>query len=404
MRMRILILAPTLPYPPNWGLGIRVYQVLRLLARRHAVSLLAYAGPEDQEKIQALERLGAAVHVVPHPDRGGGGKRVAQLLSMGSPASYQRSHIYSAQMQQQLSLLSARDNYDVIQVETSPLAGFEFDRRAAVALIEHDIVYELLQRMCQTERSPLRRLFNRIEFRKVKREEIASWRTVAGCVTTSAREEQIVRQLAPDTPVAVVPNAVDVDYFLPSDGPIDETAIVMTGFMKTRPNIDGAVYFVREILPRILTARPQTVFYIVGGGAPAEVEKLAGPNVVVTGEVPDVRPYVHKAAVVVVPLRMGGGTRLKVLEGLSMRKPMVSTALGCEGIDVAAGEHLLVADEPEAFAASVIELLRDRRLAERLATGGRAVVLRHYRWETAVDRLEAFYEQLRHAASRRDAK
>jgi sugar transferase (PEP-CTERM/EpsH1 system associated) len=402
--MRILILAPTLPYPPNWGFGIRVYQVLRLLARRHEVSLLAYAEAEDHEKIQALERLGAAVHVVPHPDRGRGPKRVAQLLSMVSAASYQRRHAYSTEMQQQLSRLSARDNYDVIQVETSALAGFEFDRRAAVALIEHDIVYELLQRMSQTERSPFRRLFNKIEFRKVKREEIASWRTVAGCVMTSAREERIVRQLAPDTPVAVVPNAVDVEYFHPSDGETDETAIVMTGFMKTRPNIDGAAYFVREILPRILTARPQTVFYIVGGGAPAEVEKLAGPHVVVTGEVPDVRPYVHKAAVVVVPLRMGGGTRLKVLEGLSMRKPMVSTSLGCEGIDVVAGEHLLVADEPDAFAAAVLDLLRDQARAARLATGGRAMVLRHYRWETAVDRLEVFYEELRQAASRRPAK
>jgi glycosyltransferase involved in cell wall biosynthesis len=380
-----------------------VHETLRLLARNHEVSLLVYAAPDEVDKATTLRRVCAEVHVVPPPVPAAG-KRVAQLLSMLTPVSYQRRNLHSVLMQQRLDELAARKPFDVIQVESSPLASFDFDRRAAVVLVEHDIVYELLYRMYEAEQSPIRRLYNRIEFSKVKREEIDCWRRVSACVTTSAREERIVRQFAPHTPIAVVPNAVDVDYFHPSDTEIDDTAIVMTGFMKTRPNIDGAIFFVRDILPRILAVRPNTVFHLVGRDAPAEVRRLAGPHVVIVGAVPDVRPYVHKSAVFVVPLRMGSGTRLKVLEGLAMRKPMVSTSLGCEGIDTTHREHLLIADDPAEFAAAVVELLDNKALATKLAMQGRAMVLRDYRWETAVARLEELYGTLRQAAAERGAK
>jgi glycosyltransferase involved in cell wall biosynthesis len=154
------------------------------------------------------------------------------------------------------------------------------------------------------------------------------------------------------------------------------------------------LYFVREIFPRILACRPNMVFYIVGAGAPEEIKRLASAKIVVTDTVPDVRPYVLKAAVFVVPLRMGGGTRLKVVEGLAMEKAVVSTSLGSEGIDVTHGQHLLIADEPDAFADAVLRILRDCGLAARLGREGRALVESRYTWETAVRRLEAFYDQL----------
>jgi polysaccharide biosynthesis protein PslH len=173
----------------------------------------------------------------------------------------------------------------------------------------------------------------------------------------------------------------------------------MTGLMHYRPNIDGAVYFVREILPRILASRPGVVFYIVGAGATDELKRLSSDNVVVTDTVPDVRPYVYKSAVFVVPLRMGGGTRLKVLEGMSMAKAVVSTSVGCEGIDVSHDEHLLIVDEPRAFADAVLRLLADRERRLELGRKGRALVERQYRWETVVGQLEDFYERLLAARS-----
>jgi glycosyltransferase involved in cell wall biosynthesis len=192
----------------------------------------------------------------------------------------------------------------------------------------------------------------------------------------------------------VAPNAVNVDYFCPSEEPIDADALVMTGLMHYRPNIDGAVYFVREILPHILASRPNAVFYIVGAGATSELKRLASDNVVVTDTVADVRPYVYKSAVFVVPLRMGGGTRLKVLEGMSMSKAVVSTSVGCEGIDVSHDEHLLIVDESRAFADAVLQLIADRARRLELGRAGRDLVERQYRWDSVVDRLEGFHARL----------
>jgi sugar transferase (PEP-CTERM/EpsH1 system associated) len=395
--LRILVLTPSLPYPPIWGFGTRVYHFLRLLARKHAVSLLTYEEPGEAEKVTALTKV-CTVFTVSRPQETERRKRLAQLSSVVSRVSYQRRNLYSRAMQDRLDELTARERFDIIQIESSQLAGFTFDRSAKLVLDEHNIEYELLYRMYRTERSVVRRLYNWLEFTKFRREEVSTWRHVAGCVSTSQREEDIIRGLVPSAPTMVIPNAVDVDYFQPSHDAIDGNAIAMTGLMHYRPNIDGALYFIREIFPRILASQPRVVFYIVGAGAPEEIKRLASPNVVVTDTVPDVRPYVHKAAVFVVPLRMGGGTRLKVVEGLSMEKAVVSTSLGSEGIDVIDGKHLLIADKPDAFADAVLRLLRDRTYADTLGREGRTLVESRYTWETVVNRLEGFYDHLLAAA------
>jgi glycosyltransferase involved in cell wall biosynthesis len=392
--LRILIVAPGLPYPPIWGFGIRVNQFLRLLAHKHQVSLLTYEEPGEAEKVTAIEKLGVTVHTVPRPKLTERSKRTTQLSSTFSTQSYQRRNLYSRAMQATFNEIAAGEPFDVIQIESSQLAGLDFGSSSVLVLDEHNIEYELLYRMYQTERSTLRRFYNWLEFTKFKREEINSWRRASGCVMTSAREQQIVKALAPDTPTIVGANAVDVNYFQPSPAPCKPHALVMTGLMHYRPNIDGAVYFVNEIFPLILASRPDMVFYIVGAGATDELKRLAGPTVVVTDTVPDVRPYVHDAAVFVVPLRMGGGTRLKVLEGLSMAKAVVSTSVGCEGIDVVHGEHLLVADDPQAFADAVLNLGTDAELATRLGRQGRTLVEQRYKWESVVNRLEGFYRRL----------
>jgi glycosyltransferase involved in cell wall biosynthesis len=392
--LRVLILTPSLPYPPIWGFGIRVFEFIRLLARRHQVSVVTYAEPGEEEKIAAVAAVCHAVHTVPRVPETERSKRLAQLSSVFSRDSYQRRSLFSPLMQQKLDELMKRERFDVVQIESSQLAGYAFDPRAVTVLDEHNIEYELLYRMYSTEGSPLRRMYNWLEFQKFKREEVSSWQSVTGVVSTSAREERIMREAAPDTPMLVAPNAVNVDYFCPSEEPIGADALVMTGLMHYRPNIDGAVYFVREILPHILASRPNAVFYIVGAGATNELKRLASDNVVVTDTVADVRPYVYKSAVFVVPLRMGGGTRLKVLEGMSMSKAVVSTSVGCEGIDVSHDEHILIVDESRAFADAALTLMADRSRRLALGRAGRELVERQYRWDSVVDRLEGFHARL----------
>lgn len=393
--MRVLILTPSLPYPPIWGFGMRVYQLLKHLSTRHQVSLLTYAESGQEQHIAAIEALGARVCTVPTPHPGSGfSRRFGQLASLASSVSFQSRALYSAEMQAAIYRLLDGEPFDVVQIESSQMSCFDFGRRAVVLLDEHNIEYELLNRMCRTEGSPIRKLFNWLEYQKFRREEQGAWVRSAGCMLTSGREQGIVRQQVPGKATAVVPNGVDIDYFQPADAIVQSNSIVFTGLMRYRPNIDAVIYMVREILPHLLRKRPNLTFTVVGAGEPEEVKRLAGPNVVVTGAVPDVRPHVADAAVFAVPLRMGSGTRLKVLEGLAMGKPLVSTALGCEGISVRDGQHLLIADEPSAFARSVLQLLDDAALASRLARNGRGLVESEYSWASVAERLELFYEEV----------
>jgi sugar transferase (PEP-CTERM/EpsH1 system associated) len=394
-RLRILIATPSLPYPLIWGFGIRVYQIIQFLAQKHDVTVVAYAGPEDHDSIVALRDTGATVHAVVRQQPSIASKRHAQLSSLFSPDSFQRQSLESAAMQSTIDWLLRENEFDVIQIESSQMTGFDYDSSALMLVDEHNIEYELLYRTFRTERSPIRKLYNWVEYRKFRHEEQESWRKSDGCIVTSDREQAILQRYAPQTPSLVVPNGVDVDFFEPSAVTPDPDSVVFVGVMHYRPNVDAALFFAREILPLLLQVRPNLKFSIVGGGPPEELRRLASRNIVVTGRVPDTRPYVASAAVCVVPLRMGSGTRLKVLEGLAMGRPIVSTSVGCEGIATVPGEHLLVADERAAFARSVLRVLDDPAFGAGLAQCGRRLVEERYSWPSVLQELECFMQSSR---------
>lgn len=389
-RLRILIVSPSLPYPLIWGFGIRVYQIIKYLAARHHVTVLAYARPDEQHSVSALEQTGATICTVVRDEPTTAAKRQAQLSSLLSSDSFQWRSLESIAMQSAIDRLLTTEHFHIIQIESSQMTGFEFKSPAPLLVDEHNIEYELLYRTFVTERSALRKVYNWIEFRKFRHEEQRSWKESDGCILTSDREEAILRRISPRTSTLVVPNGVDIDAFQPAPGARDPNSVVFVGVMHYRPNVDAAIYFAREIMPRLLRERPSLTFTIVGGGPPDELLRLASKNIVLTDRVPDTRPYVARAGVVVVPLRMGSGTRLKVLEGLAMGCPVVSTSVGCEGITVLDGEHLLVADDPPAFARSVLRLLDDEALASRLGRNGRVLVEQRYSWQSVLRQLEDF--------------
>jgi len=377
-----------------WGFNIRVFNILRHLSARNRVSLLCYAG--DQEDVGAREALGEIceqVFTVPDVERSVARRRLLQARAVVSPESFHLQRYFSAQMQARLTRVLHEGAYDLVQVESSAMAGFDFGD-TPIVLDEHNLEYELLQRSNAVEGSPIRRAFAANECRKVEREEISTWQKVKGCVLTSEREQAIVARVAPGVPTAVVPNGVALDYFQPAASPITPGSIVFTGLMTYRPNADGVSYFIRRILPAIRASRRDAVFTAVGWGLPDDVRPLLGDGVLHTGRVEDIRPYLAKASVVVVPLRIGSGTRLKVLEALAMAKAVVSTTVGSEGLDVSHGEHLLIADEPEAFASSVIHLLDNPAEAASLGRRGRALVESRYGWEQSVAELDRFHHSL----------
>jgi glycosyltransferase involved in cell wall biosynthesis len=220
-------------------------------------------------------------------------------------------------------------------------------------------------------------------------------------LTTSLDDRDLLAPHLDGTPMRVVPNGVDTDFFRPSTGREDPAGLLFTGAMNYAPNADGVLHFCTEILPAIHAAIPETSLAVVGRNPPPRIQGLGTDKIAITGTVRDVRPWMHRAAVFVVPLRVGGGTRLKILEALACGRAVVSTALGCEGLDVTDGEDILIADTPAAFADAVVRCLRDPGLRQRLGSRGRTLVERRYRWDAIGRGLSDFYREMHEAALRR---
>lgn len=391
--MNILIVSPQFPYPPRSGFTTRVYQLARQLSQRHNVTLLSYAWRHEREGVTRLAAQ-MSVRAVERKPPSPVGKRVAQTLTLASPRTYSCREVHSREMQNAIDELCATGDFDIIQLESSFLCTFRFPRHAALVIDEHNIEYELFQRMCDGERSLARRAFNRLEYVRCCRFEQACWSDVDGCVVTSDREVEAIRSCAPDTPVAVVPNAVDVNYFAPSHNGAEPQTVIFNGTLGYRPNFDGVRYFIDEIWPLVRERYPSARLKLTGRNDGVDTRSLMRAGVELLGEVPDIRPYVSGAAVVVVPIRIGGGTRLKVVEGLAMGKAMVSTAVGCEGVAVRDGEHLLIADDAPSFASKIFEVFENPALGDALGHAGRRLVETRYSWELASERLEGLYREI----------
>ena len=391
--MRFLIVSTAFPFPPRWGFGMRVYQLARHLAAQHEVTLLSFSDAADEEAAPSIPAE-LEVELVRRKKRSSTAKRLEQVGSLITGRAFHAHLFDSAEMQDAIDRLCSSAPFDIVQLESSLLGKLEVPGSSRIVLDEHNIEHEVFERMWANERSTLRRAFYRAEHKRFERFEEELWRRVDACVVTSAREEAIVRSAAPDTVTVVVPNGVDVDYFQPAaDRPRARTA-VFNGVLDYRPNLDAACYLVDELWPRIREREPDAELAIVGRGSTSDLRRLAGPGVTVTGEVPDVRPYLRSASVVVVPIRIGGGTRFKVIEGLAMGKPVVSTTLGAEGIDVEDGRDIVLADDPDDFAASVLALFQDAPAGDSLGRAGRLLVEQRYSWEYAGSCLEALYRRV----------
>lgn len=370
-----------------------MYHLARQLATRHKVTVLSYALPHERQGAAALAG-DISVQVVDYDQASLTAKRAAQVLSIASLRPYSCRQLHSERMQQAISELCGREAFDIIQLESSYLCGFRFPQSALLVIDEHNVEYEVFQRVSRGERSMPRRVFNWMEYRRFRRFEQRWWKQVSACIVTSDREAAIVRAHAPMTPVAVVPNGVDLAYFRPEPGEVEPRTMVFNGILTYRPNLDAAQHLVHEIWPLVRRQCPDARLTIVGRTTGVDLRRMQRPGVEFVGEIPDIRPSLHQAAVVAVPVRIGGGTRLKVVESLAMGKATVCTSLGCEGLAVRDGEHSLIADDAQTFAARVLELFDDPERRAALGEAGRRLVEREYSWVLGAERLEALYKRI----------
>ena len=404
-RLRILYVSPMPPSPPRAGAQARMHGLISSLARRHEITVVSLFDedfdPEDCRR--GLRDHCREVILVPNPlGREGLAKRKLQLRSLASFRSFEHHRFLVPVLQDELDRVLRGQRFDVVNLEFPYLAHYRLRQSPPgtspppLVLDAHEIAYDIVRQMARSDVSPGRRLYAELNWRKLRRDEGAAFRSVDGIYACSAADQQRVLTHAPSARTVVIPNAADVDFYQPrpSDPPSDGRTVVFFGLLSTFPNIDGVLFFLREIWPRIAAERPQARCKIIGARPPASVAQQAGPRVEITGFVEDLRPHLAAAAMLVVPLRLGGGTRLKIVEGMAMGKPIVSTALGAEGIEAAPERDLLIADEPSEFATAVVRLLDDPALAARLGGSARRLAVERYSWSAAALTLERFFGEV----------
>lgn len=392
--MKVLLLTQVLPYPPDSGPKVKTFNVIKYLAQHHEVTLVSFVRGDQSADAAELRNYCRAVHCVPI-ERTGFADIRALLRSLFSGQPWLMLRDDRDAMRQKVAEVTAQERFDVIHADQLNMAQFAPRMPGVQRVLDtHNALWLLYQRLAKTIPLGIQKLLYMRDWRLLKSYEGRVCREFDAVTAVSDEDKAaLVQAGARAEKITVIPITVDLDAFEPVQPAEDAGNIVHVGTMFWPPNIDGILWFIREVYPRIRAQRPQTQFDVIGARPPEEIRTLGGngSGINVTGYVDDLAPYLKNAGVMVVPLRAGGGMRVKILNSMSQAMPIVSTTIGCEGIAVEDSCHLLVADTPEEFASAVLRVLDDRALARRLGENGRALVLQQYDYRAACKTLEKVY-------------
>ncbi|HEU4799882.1 MAG TPA: glycosyltransferase [Gemmatimonadales bacterium] len=391
--MHVLWIKTELLHPVDKGGRIRTYHMLRALKQRHRVTYLTLDdGQAARDAVERAAEYSDALVRVPHRTAAKRtvrfyGELVANLFSR---LPYAVAKYRSPRLTDELRRLVRDEKVDVVICDfLAPSLNVPDDLGVPAVLFQHNVEAMIWQRHAEVRKKSLAHAYFAEQWRRMVRFEREECRRFDRVIAVSVQDSEVIRREYGVADAMDVPTGVDTDYFRPSGQvaaePLD---MVFTGSMDWLPNEDGIRWFVDEVLPLIRAAEPGATLTVVGRYPPAAIRDLAGrdASVRVTGTVPDVRPYVERAALFVVPLRIGGGTRLKIFEAMAMERPVVSTTIGAEGLPVANGKDIVLADAASDFAAAVVRLLRNP--AERRAVGQQAAakVRADHAWDRVADR------------------
>ena len=397
--MRILWLKTELLHPVDKGGKIRTYQMLKELKREHHVTYLTL--DDGQANSEARERSVEYCHelvCVPHHQREKftTGFYVDLALNVVSSLPYAIRKYRSAEMRHMIAVHAARGRTDVVVCDfLAPAVNMPSSLSCPSVLFQHNVEAMIWQRHFEVQANPPKRLYLREQWRKMRSFERAACLRFDSVVAVSEEDrEMMVRDYALQE-VYAIPTGVDIEFFRPTNtAAAQDNSLVFTGSMDWLPNEDAIRYFTEQIMPLVRKQLPGVKLTVVGRNPYPSLVSLSksDSSIIVTGRVEDVRPYMEQAAAYVVPLRIGGGTRLKIYEAMAMEKPVISTSVGAEGLPVRDGVDLLLADTPEAFAKSVVEVLSDRALAKRLGENAASEVRQRFGWARVAEAFAAICE------------
>lgn len=385
--------------PLDHGGKIRSYHLVRELALQHDVTLFTFYPATPEDKHHELKSTFSRVISLPLPipAQKSGHEYLAYVKNLFSGLPYSVVKYCQPQVARELRQLMEQETFDLIVCDFLLTAAvIPWDLPAPKVVFTHNIEARIWQRHFQCAHNPVWKAASYREFQTMKRMEQDYLKRADYVLTVSDVDRNFFCGFLDPQKIAVIPTGVDVDYFRPAPEAEQLDTLVFTGSMDWKANEDGVVYFVAEILPHIRRHVPDVSLFVVGRRPSARIKQLATRDsaVKITGTVDDVRPYMSKASVYVVPLLVGGGTRLKIFEAMAMSKAVVSTSIGAEGLSVTPGEHILIADDPVDFAHQVTLLLRDPKKRSELGHAARQLVERNYSWKAVGEHLNSVLIQM----------
>lgn len=394
--MRILFLSQVLPFPLDAGPKVRSYYVLRYLAQAHQVTLAAFTRANDSpEAVRHLETFCQTVHTVPLAR-----SRIQDALHLASSFIQRRPFLIVRDdlraMDEKVRALLRRSTFDFVHADQLSMAHYALRVPDVKKILDqHNAVWTIMQRLAKNEPSTLKRLMLEREARQLRAYEATVCANFDRVVTVTEEDQRALTFSAhpPRAPLVTIPICIAPEEISPLAFEPTAHDVICVGGMFYPPNVDGMLWFGRDVLPRVWKESPNTRFFIVGARPDAQLRALAknDARIIVTGYMADANPLLQHAAAFVVPLRAGGGMRVKILDAWAWGVPIVSTPIGAEGIVVRAGENILLADSAQEFARAVLTLIQDRALAQRVAARGRAWVEAEYAWQRVYRAWDTIY-------------
>jgi polysaccharide biosynthesis protein PslH len=395
--MKILVISPNLPYPTDTGGSIRIFNLIKNLSRENEIDLLSYDyGSTNEEWIKEIKILCTHVHLIAKQRQSALRQVVDVTMRFLRNEPYSLKYAESKGMKKAIKDLTTSNRYDVVQIEHSYAAGMYRHihkwQNTRTVLSLHNIASQQYHRIYQHEKSIFKRVKLAMDWLPMRSWEPATAMKFDKVVVVSDSDRETLKQKATGANIYVIPNGIDTASQQPIPMMENRKNVLIVGTLDYEPNVDAILYFNESIFPLLLDKASDATLTIVGRNPGPEIESLADDRSIrIAANVPDVRRYYQEAAVSAVPLRSGGGTRIKILESMALGVPVVSTSIGCEGLEAIDGDHILIADRPADFAQKIYDVISDINLAKRIAENARRLIENKYDWNMIAQQLNKAY-------------
>ena len=392
--MNILFITGELPYPPDSGHKKRSFHLLRGFGKKNSLFLVSFG--KDKDYPRQLREVCDYIDVVKKPSYNKIVFFLQAFLSLFSKIPFNIHKYYSKEMTTKINTLLKKKRFDLIICNQLSQAQHILNKNCIKIYTSQNIESTIIYRYYKITKNHFKKILLYLEWFKTLQFEKKVWRNFDYTVAVSQHDKEMIQSINPTKDILVIPNGVDTQYFYPQESNNVTPNLVYTGEIGWYPNEEAVIYFVKKIYPMIKEKKSGVKFFVVGRNPSKKIIELnkKDKSIIVTGYVDDVRPYIAQSSIYIVPIRIGSGTRLKILEAMAMGKPVVSTTIGCEGLEVTPGENIILADKPEEFALNVINLIEDKNEAKKLSYAGRMLVEEKYDWKVVYSKIDELCNRL----------